>query len=70
MIANEPAQSNSRGGKRWQPRGRDVLAVGVLWSMRFLGEFRALLSVDDGSARLSATLSGEELGLHRQRWRP
>ena len=29
VMPNEPAQSNTRGGKRWKPRGRDVLAVGV-----------------------------------------
>ncbi len=69
MIANEPAQSNARGAKRWKPKGRDVLAVGVLWSMRFLGEFRAILSLDDGSARISAMLSGEDLDLNRHRLR-
>ena len=71
MIANEAAQSPQKGGgkRRWRKRGRDVLAAGVLWSVRFQGEIRAFINLDDGSARISAVLSGEDLELNRHRLR-
>ncbi len=65
MIANEGAAP--AGGGRRRRRGRDVLAAGILWSVRFQGEIRAFLTLDDGSDRLSAVLSGEMLELNRHR---
>lgn len=68
MIANGVPQTS--GGGRWgRRRGREVLAAGILWSVRFQGEIRAFLTLDDGSERLSAVLSGEVLELNRHRLR-
>ncbi|MGJ8668799.1 MAG: DNA polymerase III subunit alpha [Oceanococcus sp.] len=71
MIANEAAQTpkKSAGKRRWRKRGRDVLAAGVLWSVRFQGEIRAFINLDDGTDRISAVLSGEDLELNRHRLR-
>ncbi len=67
MIANGVpqgggGQKNARWGRR---KGRDVLAAGILWSARYQGDIRAFLTLDDGTARLSCMLSGEQLELHR-----
>lgn len=70
MIANEAAQTPKQKGKRrWRAKGREVLAAGVLWSVRFQGDIRAFLSLDDGSDRISAVLSGDQLDENRHRLR-
>ena len=62
MIAN--GVPTPQPGRR-RRQGREVVAAGILWSLRVQGEARAFLTLDDGTERLSCVLYEDELATYR-----